>query len=251
MYTIVIPFSGGLDYLKECLESIKDNLGTEKVEVVLIDNGTPIEYLGERLESLYPMLSIQTIRSETNMGFPWAINRGMEQASGDIIIILNSDTIVTPDWIENLSWGLVDGFDTVGPVSNYVAGAQRVIIDSYTDKNTLYEAVRKNSIQESGKITPVNWIIGVCMMARREVWDDVGTMDESFGLGNSEDLDWCWRANLKGYKLGIVKDAYIHHYGNVTHRLLNINHEKLLRENNEKLRKKWQGLYERYIQQVI
>jgi GT2 family glycosyltransferase len=106
----------------------------------------------------------------------------------------------------------------VGPVSDYAAGAQNIgrnLPDGAPSRMGLLEVSDLLGQANIGKAIETKLLIGFCMLVPRRVLDEVGLLDEELFLGN-DDLDLSWRLRLKGYKLLVATDAFIHHDGQVS-----------------------------------
>jgi GT2 family glycosyltransferase len=231
--TIVVPAWNNFPYTRALIESIRDN--TENYEIILVDNGST-----DTTKELLPMHDLWIIRNETNLGFPKAVNQGLREVKTEYSVILNNDCVVTPHWLEKLINHLKK-YDIVGPISNYIAGRQRKHISIYRDKKELYDVSNSMSRINNGKTEEVNWLIGMCLCFKTEILRSVGLLDEDFGIGNSEDLLWCYQAKQKGYKLAIAHDTYLHHAGSQTFQALGIDYSELLQKNTELLKQKMDG----------
>lgn len=240
--SIIIPYYNAHEFTNLCLESIFD-CTSEDFEIILIDNGSSDEEISklELFSEFGQLPQMKVIRNETNKGFPAAVNQGFTEATGDIICVLNNDLVVTPDWAEHLEWHLDHGLDVVGPRTNYIDGPQILLIDRYDNKEELYERAREHYKKNKHKRWAFPRLVGFCLMFKREVYEKIGGFDESFGIGNFEDDDWDLRAIEAGYRLGISRDVYLHHFGSVTHKLLNLDYNKLLRKNEKIFSTKWSG----------
>ncbi len=257
MLSIIIPVWNQHEMTKDCLEAIRAN--TKDYEIVLIDNGSdpPIAFsipdawarvLEPGRDARYvPMVegagNIQIIYNETNLGFPVAINQGIRAAKGDIIVLLNNDVIVTENWLNRLEWHLLK-YDVIGPMTNYCAGLQQATIPVYNDEAELNEQTMKWQIDHAFQSQEVVWIIGFCMAFKKSLYDELGSFDESLWPCSGEELDFCLRARAAGYKVGIAKDVYIHHFGSMTFKALmdagQIGDYNLLCNRNENhVSKKW------------
>ena len=238
--SIIIPFHDCVEYTNLCIESIYDN--TKDFEIILIDNGSSKEEINKL--KFFPgswNWKINIIRNEINKGFPAAVNQGFTEATGDIICVLNNDLVVTPDWAEHLIWHLDHGLDVVGPRTNYIDGPQILLISVYLNKEELYERAREHYKKNKHKRWAFPRLVGFCLMFKRGVYEKIGGFDEDFGIGNFEDDDWDLRAIEAGYRLGISRDVYLHHFGSITHKLLNLDYNKLLRKNEKIFSTKWSG----------
>ncbi len=122
--SIIVLTYNQLALTKQCLESIWKHTNNDCIEVIVIDNGS---HDGTR-DYLKQITSIKAIFNKTNEGFAKACNQGLEAASGDNILFLNNDTVVTNQWLEPMIKLLYqdDKIGMVGPVSNYVSGPQQV-----------------------------------------------------------------------------------------------------------------------------
>jgi GT2 family glycosyltransferase len=235
--SIVIPVYNQHEVTADCLKSIVENT-EEPYEIIIVDNGStpPIE------EMPIPK-QFFVMRNSENMGFPFAVNQGIrEGATGDIIVLLNNDVIVTPGWLDNfIRW--MDTYDIVGPVTNFCAGYQRRTLPVYLDDKELYAESRKWSKDNYGKSSEANWIIGFCMVFKKELFDEIGIFDASLWPCSGEEIDFCLRAGDAGYKVGIAEDVYVHHHGSMTFKNLEeegkAEYLGVIRRNDAHLAEKW------------
>ncbi len=255
MLSIIIPFFNCAEYTNLCLESIYDNT-KDKFEIILVDNGSnpPFSPQEEYCFVAFTELNnikhfhrsgfegygdIKIIRNDINKGFPAAVNQGLAASTGDIICVLNNDLVVSPDWAKHLEWHLNHGLDVVGPRTNYINGPQILLVDQYNNKQELYERAKEHYIKNKHKQWRFPRLVGFCLMFKREVYEKIGGFDEIFGIGNFEDDDWCMRAINAGYRLGISRDCYLHHFGSITHKLLDLDYKKLLAKNHKIFQSRW------------
>ena len=243
MISIIIPVFNQYETTLECVQGIREN--TKDCEIIIIDNGSIPSYdtnnrifVNARELDKIPIHFIQNVN---NLGFPVAINQGIKAASGDTIILLNNDCIVTPNALNRLETWLHD-FDIVGPMTNYCMGLQRVVIPTYQNEQELYEQATQWSKTHAGQSQEVRWIIGFCMAFKKSLYDDVGPFYESLWPCSGEEVDFCLRAKKKGYKVGIAKDVYIHHEGSQTFKSMDVDYNAICDRNDKHLRDKWGDL---------
>lgn len=246
--SIIIPVYNAHEYTENCLKSIAHHTDVDSYEVILIDNGSNPPYRYEDIpEEISPLPTIY--RHKSNMGFPAAVNLGMKLAKGDAVCILNNDLVVTPGWLEHLTYYLdYDLLDIVGPMTNTISGPQQVHTTYYSNQEELGMVAAEWFMDNFRQFKRLHRLIGFCMLMRRSTWQTVGDFDEVYSPGNYEDDDFCLRAIEKGFRLGYAKDVYIHHFGSVTHGLLGINYNSLLAKNHKIFSSKWaQELIDRLI----
>ena len=236
--SVVTPLWGGEDDIKRCLDSLAP-LHEEKLlhEVIVVDNASPDN--AAIIASAYPFVTM--LRNDENRGFAAASNQGAEVASGELLLFLNSDTIVSRSGmirlVESLQKSHIIG--AVGPFSNNASGAQG-IASSYTRLETI-EMFVDEFAQRSTSDLDVDFLVGFCMLIRRTAWDEVGGFDEQFGMGGFEDNDLSYRFRRKGYRLVVASQSFVHHSGSKTFKRMSVDVQKLFEENARKFHEKWRS----------
>jgi GT2 family glycosyltransferase len=225
-FSIIIPVCGNEKLTDNCLDSVKEN--SSDFEVIVVDNGSEVVRQGWWI----------VLRNQKNLGFPVAVNQGIKASAGEIIVILNNDTIVTPGWLEKFKYHLKT-FGMVGPVSNRVSGPQCIPAENLRDKEAIYSTADLVAAEKRGRAYPWHRLVFFCVAIKREVVDKIGLLDEQFSPGNFEDDDYCLRAIEAGFKMGVAEDIFIYHVGSATHHSLLLDHKKLLYTNRMKFLAKW------------
>lgn len=216
--SIIIPVFNGLEYIRQCLESIYSSPVDTRFEVIVIDQASEDgsrQYLRVVAQR---HASCRLIENTTNLGFPHAINQGAAVARGEFLAIVNSDVIVTPGWLDHLVSVMRDDprLAVVSPVTNYVGEGLQIDSDA---RQILAAQATEYAHQIAGRqgVRPVvDRLVFFCVLVRRKIFDLLGGMAEVFGLGNYEDEDFCLRARIAGFTLAIVPYAFIYHYGSRT-----------------------------------
>lgn len=206
-YSIVVVTHNSLEHTIRCVEALYQH--TKDFELIVVDNASSDGtkgYLSD-VSKQYPGMSV--IFNDENRSFSAANNQGIAAAKGEYIVALNSDTVVTPEWLDRLTLCL-ENFDhpkmgMVGPVSNSSAGRQMVGVQ---DAEQWY-AKHRGLWLRAGRL------FGWCMLMKKSMLDEIGAFDERF-TNSFEDNDLCLRAQLAGYGLAIAYDTYITHVGQAT-----------------------------------
>lgn len=235
-FSIVIPVLNNFKFTVECIQSVFDN--TKDFQLIIVDNGSTDEtpaYL-QSLVGRHTNVLIATFKK--NAGFAKACNTGLSKATGDYVIFLNNDTVVTPDWAEQMTQAIPlaeEEWDCapigiVGPRTNYAGGSQAIRVDPY-DMEQLPKASIEHHKAHKGKTTIAGFISGLCMMITRAAIKDIGPFNEIFVVGGCEDAEFCVRAQHKGWKLCIDNSTFIHHYGGETIKRLKENYAPIHQSN--------------------
>ncbi|WP_410511872.1 bifunctional glycosyltransferase family 2 protein/class I SAM-dependent methyltransferase [Paenibacillus sp. BR2-3] len=234
--SIVILTRNNLTYTKLCLESIRRYTQEGSYELIIVDNGSTdgtVEWLKEQPD-------LHVLYNKENLGFPKGCNQGMAAATGDYMLLLNNDTIVTVNWLDQLLNCLRsdERIGAVGPVTNAAA--------YYTAIPVPYRTLEELDLfaGEYNKADPAKWeerikLIGYCLLMKREVFEKVGWLDERFSPGNYEDEDYCLRIRFAGYKLMLCKDTFIQHFGSASFNENPSSFSSVLQENESKFAEKW------------
>lgn len=216
MIDVVVCVHNGLEAVKACLDSIQRKT-IQEINLIIIDDGsdkTTKRYL-ERFAKRYPCT---IIRNEKARGYTASANQGLKHSRSEYCVLLNSDTIVTPRWLENLTETMESDqrVGIVGPLSN--AASWQSVPTTDSSKNLLEPNMTVDQMAEivyysSEKIFPRTMFLnGFCLMIKREVMDRIGYFDEiNFPIGYGEEDDYCLRARGANFKLKIANHCYIYH----------------------------------------
>jgi len=235
---IIIPVYNGYEYLMDCINSIFRNTDLAVHTLRIIDDKSSdhriLAYL-QRLKREGDGKRIEVLFHSENLGFVKTINEGMRLSPEDVII-LNSDTLVTKNWVSKLQRAAYSRprIATATPLSNYVTlnGIPRPFhynpIPCDMDVESFSEFLEKISLRYYPEV-PAG--VGFCMYIKRDVLEQLGYFDETrFEKGYAEETDFCMRALKKGF-VHVFDDAtYIYHFGGVSFE--SVKDPELLREKN-------------------
>ncbi len=212
-------------WLAPCLRSIRQALGRLEGEIIVVDNastdGTP-----ERVREAFP--EVRLLINPANRGFPAANNQGMAVARGRYFFLLNPDTVVLDQAIEELVT-FADAHPDVGVVGPQLLNPDGSVQSSRRRFPTFWTALFESTWWQpwaprsilthyyvldrpDHEIQEVDWVTGAAMLVRREVVERVGPMDEGFFM-YAEELDWCRRIRQAGWRVFYYPPAKVIHYG--------------------------------------
>lgn len=218
---VVIPNWNCVDYLRECIASLRAQRGVE-LELMVVDNGSTDESVPWMESEGIPHTALPK-----NLGFAPAVNLGFALTEAPLVLALNSDTVLEPDAIARMA-SEIDLDPRIGGVQprllSLIRGESRspddpgAIIYSLGQALTADGRAREDGIgltQRERGFTPRE-IFGVCGAAslfRRELIDQLGGYDESY-FAFYEDVDLNVRARMLGWSFRLVTEAVIWHVGN-------------------------------------
>ena len=230
---IVIPIYNAFEDLQICVESLKKHTDLSVHRLILINDNSPDE-------RIYPYLEEQksdhilVFHNEKNQGFSANINLGMSQSSENDVLLLNSDTVVTKNWVENMLKCAYSS-ETIGTVTPLSNNATLCSVPVFCEENRLpdyltidqaAEVVERISFCDYPRITVAH---GFCMLVKREVIEKIGGFDaETFQRGYGEENDFCNRAEQAGYIHAMCDNVYIYHSG--TKSFISKEKEKLIQQ---------------------
>ena len=220
---IVIPVFNALAEVQACLKSVVEHSKPYDIEIIVVNDGSDAEtsYWLERFAA--DSEQCRLINNPQNLGYTKSVNVGFRAARADYVVALNSDTIVTPRWIQSLlrCARSAPRIGIVGPLSN--AASWQSVPDLYDSNNQFavneipqgftLEAFSELVSGASARSYPqVPFVNGFCFMVSRAVIDEIGFFDEqAFPAGYGEENDYCIRAAKAGFTLAIADDCYVYH----------------------------------------
>jgi GT2 family glycosyltransferase/glycosyltransferase involved in cell wall biosynthesis len=217
---VVVPVHGGTALTLACLESVFAT-APAGTAVVVVDDASPAPELVTALDALAARGRIVLLRHPRNRGFPASANAGLRAAralpGGPDAVLLNSDTLTPPGWLEGLRAAVHASADigTATPLSNDAS------IVSYPDvggANPVPDAAALGRLAVlaaragRGRVVEIPTAVGFCMYIRRECLDATGLFrEDAFAQGYGEENDFCRRAHRLGWRHVAVPGVYVAH----------------------------------------
>jgi polysaccharide pyruvyl transferase CsaB len=241
LVSVVIVTWGGLELTRNCIDSLLGSETWPRLEVVVVDNASP-DRTREYLESVaLGDRRIRPIFNSENRGFAAANNVGIAAARGEIVVLLNNDTVVPPGLVGRLVRHLETdpSIGVVCPTTNFCGNEAR-IDPGYTDFSELPGFAARRARSQAGRAFDIEVAAMYCIAARRSLFERVGTLDEEFGVGMFEDDDFALRVRKEGFRVVCAEDAYVHHVGQGSFsRLSAREYNELWSRNQAYFEKKW------------
>jgi len=206
---VVLNYNAG-KLLLNCIESIKKS-SYQNIEILVVDN---ISSDNSQIECKKKFPDIKLIQNDENLGYCGGNNAGIKKAEGEFIIILNPDTIVETNWIDEL----------LNAQKEFGDGLYQPKILSLNEENTIQSTGNmlhifgfgfardkgNKVIERKEEIEKVGYASGTCLFTTRKVLDKIGLLDEFLFLYH-DDLDLGWRGAQIGINSFYVPKSKIYH----------------------------------------
>jgi GT2 family glycosyltransferase len=217
---IIVCVHNALDDVKRCLYSIVQHT-RHPYSVIIVDDGSQ-EETKLFLENISRSQGFLLIRNDQARGYTFAANQGLRASTGDYVVLLNSDTIVTSYWLDKMIMCADSDskIGMVGPLSNTASWQSVPNIEENGDWSdneipdfmSLTDMSRMIDDYSARSYPRISFLNGFCMLIKRKVIKEVGYFDEdTFGRGYGEENDYCIRVRKSGWELAVADDVYVFH----------------------------------------
>ena len=225
MISVVVLTHNKASYTRACLRSVL--CASSELELIVVDNGstdeTPDVLAELAREAEQKGVGLRVLAPGRNIGCSTARNMAVEAASGEEVVFLDNDTVVPdPAWLNKLRDALYKEEKTAiaGPKLCYpfsphpiqcagvgISRSGRVQFRGRGEASDDPRFARREEVQA---------LISACFIFPRRLYDEIGGLDEAFNPIQYEDLDFCYRARSRGYRVVYTPDPVIYHWESVT-----------------------------------
>lgn len=210
--SVIVLTWNGEKFIAPCLTSL---LSQEYAlfEVIVVDNASTDASV-TIVQSFAPR--VRLIRNEYNLGFAAGNNVGLQAADGDIVILLNQDTVVQPGWLR----AIVDTFadSTIG-----IVGCKALYPDGRRLEHAGARVLPGNAFtyhigwgeedhSQYDTLADVDYVTGAALAIHRRVLDKLGGLEESYYPAYYEEIDYCYRARRAGFRVVYQPQAVLYHH---------------------------------------
>lgn len=214
---IILSFNNYEETTGKCLAALSKDPDFHFWEIIVVDNASNTETLKKLKEAqqLYP--NVNFVFNSHNAGFAAGNNIGIKIANGKIIVLLNSDAFPTPGMISRLCshFDHEPDLGMVGPITNAAGNEQCIFAGDgdENDKTTIGLAYAEAGLAHTLSAYRLDFF---CVAISRAAVNRVGLLDEEFGRGYYEDLDYSLLVKNAGFKLGVAENVFVYHRGSTS-----------------------------------
>ena len=212
--TVIVPVYNGLHVVRPCHESIQRWTDLGRHRVMFVNDGSDDRTSNELAQWARQRSAVDVLVNDRNVGFVRSCNRAMKLCQSDYVLLLNSDTCVTPRWLDKMVAAMESdrNIGVASPISNFAPHLKIPMLPGmdYLQMNALVEC---HSLRSYPDVTTPE---GFCFMISRRCLEVIGYFDEVFDSGYGEESDLSMRAVYHGFRTVCVDDTYIYHRGRGT-----------------------------------
>ncbi len=213
--SVVIPNYNGIAYLKPCIDSLREQTYID-FETIIIDNASTDDTY-KWIPEEYPHILFKVL--DQNYGFSRAVNEGIKRSKGEYVLLLNNDTVVEKNFIEELVKEIEKDEKIFAVSSKMIAYTDHNIMDDAGDEYTVigwgYKIGDGRNVDYYRQRAKVFSACAGAALYRKKVFDEIGYFDENF-FAYMEDVDISYRARIYGYYNTYCPDAKVYHIGSAT-----------------------------------
>jgi GT2 family glycosyltransferase len=207
--SIVVVSWNTMALLQACLESIPASWPGQKLEVVVVDNGSKD---GTQAMVSHRFPSVTLLDTHANLGYAKAVNRGLAYCSAPFVCLLNSDTVMAPGslgtMVEHLRAN--PGVGMLGPVLLNLDSTLQDSRHSFPFMQRSLARLMGGDPSTATELATVDWLVGACLVLPEHVIRNCGGLDEDYPF-YGEDLDLAYRVHEQGLAVVWLPAAQVHH----------------------------------------
>ena len=211
--SVLIPVYNGEKVIETCITSVLAS-SIEDYEVLIIDDCSSDASIAKLKRYLSDKVLL--IRNNRNKGFVKTIKIGIKRARGDIIVLLNMDTIVERNWLEELVKPLYncDNTGITGSKIYYIDGVTIQHAGGFLDEIARSYHVGRGEVEHGqyDMCSEVEYVCGASLAFRKELLEKIGELDSGFSPAYYEEADFAMRSRRAGYKILYVPASKLRHY---------------------------------------
>ena len=233
-FDIIVCVHNSPSYLRWCLDSIFRHSRSDVFNLIIVDDFSDdvTKNLIHEFQSKRPE-NIQVVINQKNLGYVKSANIGIQKSISENVILLNSDVVVTKNWLGKFEAGLKKD-PKIGLISPLCSNAANLTVkippgSDFVQMNEYFEKNSKKNYPDAMTV------VGHCLLITRKVIEKVGLFDEIYSPAYTEETDYHFKAINNGFRAVTADDTYLFHKG-----------EGSIQNRNELLEKHLKIFFSRY-----
>ncbi|HEV1284001.1 MAG TPA: glycosyltransferase [Bryobacteraceae bacterium] len=239
--SVLIVTHNSADFIGPCLRSLLANTSYPNWEAIVVDNGSVdgTAELARKAAGGDARIHIESL--STNTGFSAGNNAAAARATGQYLVLLNADTMVTAGWIGGLLRHLATdkSIGLICPVTNFAGNEAKINVD-YSVESEMQRFAIRLARERRGMSLDVAVAPLYCALIRAGLFWELGGLDEGYGIGMFEDDDLSNAVKSRGLRVVVAEDCFVHHFGQGSFgKLLPEEYDLIFAANRRRFEYKW------------
>jgi GT2 family glycosyltransferase/glycosyltransferase involved in cell wall biosynthesis len=246
--SVLIVTHNSAEFLGPCLRALSVDTSYPAMEVIVIDNASTDESAGIAEQFKAEDDRISVVRMASNTGFAGGNNAAARFASGEFLVFLNADAMVTPGWLAYLlrHLDLDPSIGLICPVTNFAGNEAKINVE-YTDERSMRSFALRIASENRGSVIDMRVAPLFCALIRRDLFQDLGGLDEGYRIGMFEDDDLAEAVRKRGFRVCAADDCFVHHFGQGSFsKLAQEEYDRIFEANRRHFEQKWNTTWIRH-----
>jgi GT2 family glycosyltransferase len=219
-----------------CLASLSKDPEFESWDIIVVDNASDASTLESLQKAQEQFPSVRVVLNDRNLGYAAGNNIGIRMSTGEVVILLNSDTEVPIGMCGRLAAHFSGNhkLGMVGPVTNAAGNEQAIFTPAESIEGKIEQGLRYANSGNNEQL--INYRMDFhCVAISREAINKVGLLDEEFGRGYYEDFDYSLRVKLASFDLRVAENVFVYHRGSASFSKLPLEIKELMKRNKKRM----------------
>ena len=247
---VIIPVYNAPDYVEICVFALLNNTNLDQIGTIYLmdDNSNDITHnLLDNLGEKYKDKKVKVVHNKENLGFIKNVNKGFAMSKSDYVMLLNTDCFVAKNTVGKLMEHMMkdEQIGLICPICSNAANLTLPIFEGFS-----YQMM--DQLLES-KFKGINYdactVVGNCLMISKKCIDEVGYLDEIYGMGYGDETDYQFKSMEKGFTAKVALDTYVFHKAEVSFNTTNKKRSERLEKNRKIFFDRWGEQYYKLLEE--
>ena len=247
---VIVPVYNAPDYVEICLFALINNTKPNDIGTIFLMDDNSNEATHNLLDNLgekYKNNNVKVVHNKENLGFIKNVNKGFSLCKSDYVMLLNTDCFVSKNTVGKLMNHMINDekIGLICPICSNAANLTLPIFEgfSYQMMDKLLEKKFKGISYDACTV------VGNCLMISKKCIEEVGYLDEIYGMGYGDETDYQFKAMSKGFTAKVALDVYTFHKAEVSFNTTNKKRSERLEKNRKIFFDRWGEQYYKLLEE--
>lgn len=246
---VIIPVYNAPEYVQMCVFALLNNTESDSLGTVFLLDDKSNEITANMLDNLQKRYKkqVKVIHNTENLGFIKNVNKGFSMCKEKYVMLLNTDCFVASHTVEKLM-NHMEKNEEIGLICPICSNAANLTLEMYPG----FSYMQMDKLLEK-KFSGINYdactVVGNCLMISKKCLDEVGYLDEIYGMGYGDETDYQFKSMQKGFEAKVALDTYVFHKAEVSFNTTDKKRSERLEKNRKIFFDRWGDEYNKLLQE--